>query len=332
MNRILLALIFSASCIANVSAFRFAKTSLDEENLKGNVKSIKTYHFYQLKDYERESLPGDTIKDQPIVLDSDLTFPLPKYKCWSIDYKEFNKDGMKILEEYYQPEDTKASTYREEESLTLTDITQRPVFCTLTDRIITSYDADGIPITNCMVTAEGDTTYVGTFHSKTINGNLILTYEKKRNDELLISERVESTFSPDGVIKALKAYTSYIDVSDIYNDRGQLVSNTRKEPGSLHETPESYYRQWTYEFVYSPKEKVTYLIEDGGPRTINRKEELNSQGNVTHTTSYFDNGEIWNEYIHIFSYDPHGNWIEQTQINAENSSSFLVILREIEYY
>lgn len=332
MNRILLALIFSAVCIANVSAFRFARTSLDEENLKGNVKSIKTYTFFQLDDYERESLPGDTIENQPIVPDPQLTFPLPEYKCVGIEYKEFNKDGMKVLEEYYRTEDTNASTYREEESLTIADLTQRPVSSTLTDRMMTSYDAEGLPTTNCKITAEGDTTYIDKFHSKTIAGNLILTYEKQRNDEPLISERVESTFSPDGVIKALKACTPYCDVSEIFNDEGQLISRTMKEPGSLHGVPEPYDRQWTYEFVYYPGERVTYIIEDGGPRTLNSRDELDSQGNVTRTINFLDDGTAWAHYKDIYIYDAQGNWTKQVHINEDSSSISLVILREIEYY
>lgn len=332
MNRILLVLIFSAVCIANVIAFRFARTSLDEENLWGKVKSVKTYTFYQLDDYERESLPGDTIENQPIVPDPDLTFPLPEYKCVSIKYEEFNKDGMKVLEENYQTEDTNASTYRKEETLTLTNLTQKPVFCTLADRMTTSYDAEGLPITNCAITALGDTTYIDTFHSKTIDGNLILTYEKQRNDEPLISERVESSFSPDGVIKALKAYTPYIDVLEIFNDEGQLISRTMKEPGSLHGVPQPYDRQWTYEFVYYPDERITYIIEDGGPRTLNSKDELDSQGNVTRTINFLDDGTAWAHRKNIYIYDAQGNWTKQEHINEDSSSISLVILREIEYY
>lgn len=327
-NSILL-LIFIAG-ICSGYAFKFTRTDLDEANIKGSVKSVKTYHFYHLDDTMRESPDDDTTYGNFLASGPQLSYPLPEYKCLSIEYNEYNKDGMLTGITVYSTDEANPTTYRNSDVLTHADLKSNEVYCCPLTVVKILYDNEGFPVSRVSVNTKGDTIAVRNFKIQRFADNVVISSELTEAN-IFVTETNEKTYTPEGKIKSAKSCSYTEDCTYTYDDNELIIGVTCMGPGSLDPTREPHSMEWAYYYEYSPNEVLTYFEDDDNPRQLYNRDQLDDYGNIISATDFDDDGNVNIELINEYFYDSNGNWTKSIEYD-EDANIVIVNLREIEYY
>ncbi len=297
-----------AGCVA-ASALTFTTSDLKSENLKGNVKRVKTYRLSK-----QRSFPQDTIAKY-----QRLKMPLPEYKRSLWRTAEYNDKGMMTFEDRWFKE---YKTYDPQNDRTLIAILEK------------RYDEDGS---------------LRRVYEQTFDEDWLLSSGKATdgNGDVIFTESYKKTLREDGKIELYgnhvgsngseSSFTLLLrpdyTIEQMYQKaplfEQLILMDEQERPFSVTETKNGTVTKMTME--YTPTSRKIYNIDPEGKKTLFREFTMDSYGNVISEKEFKPNGFVDKMKTTTYKYDSHGNWIRSTTISAPSSETEIKE-REIEYY
>lgn len=309
MKRYLLLLLTAIVACLISQALTFVTSDAKMENLKGPVKSVKTYTVSPISYYN-----VDTINEY-----KRLGKPLPEYKKEMDSEAEYNLSGMKTYQNDWFIEHI---TFNPKNDRTLIFETEKRYDSdgSLRRTYSQTFDEDWLPTSGKAYDGSGNLIFTETYKKDNLSDGRINLYSEHTG------ANGSTTFAniilrPD-LSMELMSQKSMFASQDIHFDKDE-------NPIKVHENKNG--NDINIEIEYSAKGRKVYQIDNDGNRRLTLEYINDQAGNPVTEIKYNDNGEMETTVTNTYIYDSNNNWVKK-ESKSTSKSEPVILERVISYY
>ena len=314
MKKFISVLTILFSLVTFSHAMSFKKTDLKAENLKGPVKTVKTYDVVKA-----EYFHADTIAKY-----KRLNLPLPEFEKTLLRTTDYNPKGMIVCDNWkysgktvinFNPRNRNTLLFSEEKNYN-SDGSLRRVY-----KII--QDGEGLPLLGIAVNEKGDTIFKEGYYKK---------YFDDGKWEIICTHTSYNMFPSNTSVMILRPNLTIEKLTSEKGDKIEIFELDEEERPisvSLYDEDDELIK--ITEIEYLPKETNFYIREAGDKRYLASSHILDKNGNPIGVSLFDKNGNLTSSISTIYFYDNYGNWIKKIVYENSNQNG-KITEREISYY